>query len=217
MAGTLVLLAVLGLRGLVTPSAQRAPPCRPPRADSALAWRLVDSLRAGGPEARLRRVEFNIIAVPTSLACYAAVALRWDGGLGGAIAVLTPSLALSYLMDYPGVHDLRRAGANRIAFSYVAGHGSGGREERFVVLCSFGTLFWQECLDVVTLDERRLWDASSRSRGPRGLAVRASATVKIRGDKVWTHRRFAWAIIDENVETGRWHSRDLGSTVYALP
>lgn len=214
------LILLLYLQG-VAATAAHAQNCHAPPLDSVTVWRWVDSLPEGDRPARERRVEFASIPVPSRVGCWSVVAVRWDDGLGGALAVRRASGALSTLQMYPGIRELHPVGNGRIAFFYRRGHGTGyglgTRDDRFVILCDFGTWHWAECLNVEEVEEENSapeWIAPDSSVG---LYTRRRARIAVEGDSVLVHRFFEWMPVYQDGSLG--HSRviDQGTSVVRLP
>jgi len=221
--------ATLGLR--VAPATGQA--CRPATVDSGRAQRLVDSLEGRRPRPawvdstlnRPRRARWDIyvrtVAVSSNLGCWTAVSLNWSPPFGGALLLETPDGRTVTVTRYAGIGHLQGAGSGRVAFSYRAGHGSaygaGVVSDRFVVLCSFGTWHWAECLDLPEWEDEntaREWTATDSTVG---LYTSVSGDFTIAGDSVLVHRRMFWTPILLGGELGTKDSVDLGISVFRLP
>ena len=105
---------------------------------------------------------------------------------------------------------------DRVAFTYST-HGAGVLEARFVVLCSFGTPFWEECFDFEQRREFSDYNPASAWKGPRGMWTSRTAHITLVGDTVVARRTFTWALILEDESRGATHTRDLGTSRFTLP
>ena len=219
-AELLVAITVLCLTSVVrTVSAQE---CRPARLDSGVVWGWVDSLAHLSHHARVADVAYRAVAIPSRHDCSTAVEITWSGGSEGAVAVLRPDGRLGTLdPDYPFLKDVRPAGLDRIAFSYRRGAGSayglGVGDYHFIVLCSFGTPHWAECLDLdddVDYNSAPEWIASDSSVG---LYTKRRNDIQFDGDYVVVHRYVDWLVIYAGGRLGDSQTIDVGSVRLRLP
>jgi hypothetical protein len=173
------------------PSLAAAQECRLPPVDSQLVWRVLDSLEAGGLPARHRDVAFDETTVVTGGRCQHVVAARLDGGVGGAVIIADSGGRIALANRYSGAQLVRSVGHGSVAFTYVAGRGAGRfqpwREDRFVVLCAFGTRYWIECVD---LEQRRSFETVLAGQG--GLAVEREAAIRLLGDTIVVESQLRW-------------------------
>jgi hypothetical protein len=199
----------------------RAQDCRPlvPDSDRVLAW--VDSVAHRHLRARDLNLDYWTVAIPGSLGCSTAVAIAWAEGLGGALAILSPGGTLVSLDQYRFIADVRPAGPDRLAFRYRAGwatgYGRGTRDNRFSVLCSFGTTHWIECLNLeeaVDQETAPEWTAPDSSAG---LYITQRADIRVVGDSVSVHRYVDWTIVYLGGALGPFRTQDLGSFWVRLP
>ena len=231
----LVLLAVLGagvrLASSITPAV--AQNCQPATVDSAQAQRWADSVQTPTPKPhrnpsahhRSREPDWDVtvrtVGVPSNRGCWTAVSLVWAAPLGGALALLRPDGMLATLTPYSGIANLQAAGAGRLAFSYRVGSGSaygaGVESVHFVVLCSFGTWHWTECLDMPEQDDENNAPEWLAPDSTVGLYTTIAGTFTVSGDSVLVHRFLLWTPIYLGGDLGERDSVDLGVSIMRLP
>jgi hypothetical protein len=206
---------------LLLPLRVHAQACRLQRVDSTEVLRWVDSLVPQTLQAPDSRVALRLVEIPSRGSCWTAVEATWLDGMGGALALLRPDHRLAFFGLYPYIANARPAGLDRVAFSYQRGHGTGyglgTREDRFLVLCSFGTAHWAECLDldltveINTAPERMAPDSSA------GLYLTRRSDIRVLGDSVEVHWYLDWQLVFMNATLGQSHTTDLGVSRLRLP
>jgi hypothetical protein len=157
-------------------------------------------------------VESEAVVVRRAGACESIFVFRWEP-LGGGVVLLDSSGSVLDTQHYPMAKTLTMLGPDRLSFYYLAGRGSGHWEERFVVLCSMGSRFWIDCLDIPSRVDWTFYGSDTPNASEAGLDWQYRASITVRGDSV---------IVRPTLETGtpsrpRTVRRSLGTTVHVLP
>jgi len=185
--------------------------CEPLSLDSNLAVRFARDIESASYEgvANFAKGDLDVesVGVLTDSGCVSAYAFHGDRFFGGLVLRdASGDVVEERPWFYPDARELRAAGRNRVAFVYTEGMGSGIDVESLVVLCSFGTSHWIECLHQPVHD---FFSVSGVPRG-EGYDTEFKSDYVFRGDTVLMHASFRF----QGAST--W-DKDLGERRFVLP
>ena len=185
--------------------------CPRPERGSRELQAAVDSIVRGHRAATMRAESTVTVALRSGSRCVVAVGAGWNVPHGGRLAIVGPAGKVEFADDYPDLTSVQPVGDGRIGFYYTAGWGEGETDSHYVVLCSFGTEAWVECLSVPAFHEGYI---TTRDQAHVTLlGFRFSSVIQAADNDVTVHRRAEWRV----GSTDEWRSLDLGTVTFRLP
>ena len=134
------------------------------------------------------------VPVTSSQGCLTAYALSegYPRPFVGAVFLVDSNGAIvGSFPEYASPTGLVAAGRNRVAFEYVEGEGAGALFTHLLVLCSFGTDSWEECLSMPLQNHLRLSE---------GLSVMRDAHFEVRDPYVFVMTSGTWYYVSATGE-----------------
>lgn len=192
--------------------------CSIPTISGQIAAELADSIEMldGTHAADSERAGLNWLAAPVRLddECLIAVALSWDGGLGGGLAIglSTPKgMAWDYALPYPGASALRAPSSARLAFEFESIRSSNLLERRLIILCGLAPTLWAPCFDEIV---QMRWNPSlnDSTKGRRPF-VELETRYHFVGDTIVLRRRIRY----QTARSPRISDRNLGIVKVVIP
>lgn len=217
---SVVVLAAL-LLGLAHPPVGQAQRCRWFVPDSSYVFSQVQLLDSSSTPPARRDVRYTTSRLSGKPACEVAIAITWDAYARGELLIVGRDGRLLYWVPGRYMSIVKGSNARHVAYSYLAGEGTGVEGYDYAVLCQVHVGYWTDCLHGPKSSSEVIRGSPPLSDSLR-LEYNSDSHVELQGDTLVIHRTVWYHIVNwygpPGAEAARPVTRkDLGITRLPLP